>query len=660
MPILGIIASGISGNLSVPGQNWTNGYELPTAESYFSGGYIRFGNGVYITFTQTGVQTSSDLTNWTTYAYTSMPFISNQSQTNNLVFDGTNFVLLGYDASIAPSGGYRWYTSSNGQTWTAQNAINLSGQTGGYVSPYYLGIAYSNGRYLINGGNSTGTGLWYTTNIATTPTFVQVRESGNNISFGYGFNAAGSWLIAGSNGNWYAYSSNTGNTWSYANVQSSGFTMEAVGPAISSSGTAFLPLITGVGVATTAGGSITRYLNPSYWFMAATDGGSNIMMCAWYQNTYAWSSNGGSSWTQATFTESVGNARINFANGNFFVYVSSTTQRVIRIPTSNYNSPTYLNLGSTLRAANSPSFILSSGTQGAVMTTTGTDLIRLAQGGLTGTRTTGVFTNGAVSSCSYLTVGGTPYLVAGATNEGYYYSSDNGVNWTFVNGSSNPGNYIGQMVTNGSVIVTMQQNGNYLRYSNSPSISSVTQSGFVNSNGNSMSVPAVTSTGQIWMYDTSNSVGFTRGYYCTTNAAQAGWTAFTNLPEHQPNTGGWYRPFGLNGRNILVGNSGTRLSYSQGDIQSSTWTNVTVPVTTGYSMIFANGRYMLAARDTSPAMILYSTDLNTWTAAATVPSNYWTNNGTSWPQTGAYNTLTYDGVAFLGIASQPTNIFRSV
>jgi hypothetical protein len=654
MPILGVVASSISGHLTVFGNDWTNGYGLPTMAYPFTGQTEAYGNGVYLTMAEDSIRISSNGTTYTSYPY---PNISNFKNNITLIFNGSVFAYMVYTPAATYL--YNIYTSTNGITWTNQGAPTLSGATGTVeVSPSYYsgGLFWDGSKYGFNGKNNNVYGTWTSSSLMGPYTHASTTLNGNVYSYGPQGNSS-VWLQY-RNGRYIAYSTNQGASWSESPQFGESST---IGGGAGTGGRYFVQWYSGAqayiayasngsGWTNVAVGSASGSDNNS--MNGVTDGGNINIQFPWYGNYYYYSTNNGSSYTKVSTVGigvKFGSASAFYNNGRFFFRQMPATDDSV-----SYNTVVYandlanmqiLNLGSTPKSLINPRFVVSNGTSGAVIGTN-FDSFVLAQGGLTGTRYQNVF-NEEVNGGSILNVGGTTYYFAGGGTN-YWYST-NGSSWTKVT-AGGTGSY-NSCVYNGSVFVSASFYANYIRHGTG--ISAITNSNFVNSNGNAIADLAVDPTNKIWTYLIG--IGTNQFAHCTTNATQGGWTQFTGPTNPD---GYWYCNATVNGTNILAGPGGTKIAWKTGDVTVNSWNIQTVPNHSVREIEYINGLYVMLMAEisgsTATPRLMYSSDLITWTLASSYPASYWTNQGIRANYAGTGNNLTFDGVAAVwGISSHP-------
>ena len=658
MPILGVVASSISGHLTVFGNDWTNGYGLPTSSYPFTGQTEAYGNGVYVTMAEDSIRISSNGTTYTSYPY---PNIANFKNNITLIFNGSVFAYMVYNA--AGTYKYNIYTSSNGITWTNQGEPTLSSPVGTVeVSPSYYsgGLFWDGSKYGFNGKNNNIYGCWTSSSLMGPYSHASTTFGATIYSYGPQGNSS-VWLQY-RNGRALAYSTNQGASWSETTITNGD--SSSIGGGAGTGGRYFIQWYSGSQgyVAYGSGGSgWTNITLPNSGDTSSmngvTDGGNISIQFPWYNNYYHYSTNNGSSYTKVSTTSigvEFGSASAFYNNGRFFFRQMTSPNGPTYNTVVYANNPsvmTKLDLGSTTKSLINPRFVVSNGTSGAVI---GTDFdsFVLAQGGLTGTRYQNVF-DAEVTGGSVLNVGGTKYYFAGGGTN-YWYST-NGSSWSKVT-AGGTGSYV-NCVYNGSVFVSASFYANYIRHGTG--ISAITNSGFVNGNGNAICDLAVDPTNKIWSYLIGLSTN--QFVYCTTNATQGGWTQFTGPTNPD---GYWYCNATVNGTNILAGPGGTKIAWKTGDVTVNSWNIQTVPNHSVREIEYINGLYVMlmaeVSNTTATPLLMYSSDLVTWTLASSYPASYWTNQGTRANYAGTGNNLTFDGVAAVwGISSHP-NILVSI
>jgi hypothetical protein len=659
MPILGVIASGISGHLSVFGNDWTNGYSLPTTNYPFTGQREVYGNGTFVTMAEDSIRISSDGVNYTSYPY---PDIANFKNNMPLIHNGSVFAYMVYTPTATRL--YNIYTSTNGITWTNQGEPSLSGATGTVeVSPSYYsgGLFWDGSKYGFNGKNNNIYGCWTSSSLMGPYSHASTTFGANIYSYGPQGNSS-VWLQY-KNGRSVAYSTNQGASWTESTVTNGD--SSSIGGGAGTSGRYFIQWYSGSTgyIAYASGGSgWTNVALPNSGDTSSmngvTDNGNISIQFPWYGNYYHYSTNNGQSYTKVSTVPlgiEFGSASAFYNNGRFFFRQMTTiggngpTYNTVIYP-GNLNVMQIVNMGSTPQALVSPRFVVSNGTSGAVVGTA-RDSFVLAQGGLTGTRYQNVF-DADVNSGSVLNVGGTTYYFAGGGTN-YWYST-NGSSWSKVT-AGGTGSY-NRCVYNGSVFVSHSFYANYIRHGTG--ISAITNSGFVNGNGHAVCDPAVDPTNKIWTYLIG--VGTNQFVYCTTNATQGGWTQFTGPTNPD---GYWYCNTTVNGTNILAGPGGTKIAWKTGDVTVNNWNIQTVPYHSVREIQYINGLYVMLMAEISGSQatprLMYSPDLVTWTLASNYPASYWTNQGIRANYAGTGSNLTYDGVAAVWAINHHPNILVS-
>lgn len=112
-------------------------------------------------------------TNGTTWSAANVTSVMGQTQTPNIVNDGTTFYAIGSAANTV-------FTSTTGSTWTAHTNASFAGGGDGFfmgVNGIFLNITESVLQYI---SSNPTTGTWITSNVANVDTINSATE-GNNI-----------------------------------------------------------------------------------------------------------------------------------------------------------------------------------------------------------------------------------------------------------------------------------------------------------------------------------------------------------------------------------------------------------------------------------------------------------------------------------------------
>ena len=188
MPMLGIMASQISGHLSVPGTTWTAS-TLPSSAAWYP---AAFGNGTWCVGIDSATGAATSTNNGTTWT----------ARTGNINFNGVAMAYgAGVFAAMAPSG-LSAQTSPDGATWTTRTVP---------TNQNYNSLVYGGGLFVAvpYGGN---TAITSSDAITWTNRTLPTQTTARRTAIAYG---AGTYAITSRDASHFDYSTN-GTTWTAA------------------------------------------------------------------------------------------------------------------------------------------------------------------------------------------------------------------------------------------------------------------------------------------------------------------------------------------------------------------------------------------------------------------------------------------------------------
>jgi len=293
-PMLGIMASAISGNLTPSwGSTFTSRTSLPSSATWYCAAWN--GSRWVVVAQSSPAGTPTTKTAWSSDAITwNAVALGTSARNQNVVWDGTYFVATGNGAEEFYSTDGTSWTLATGAT-TVQNFIHSATNGAGTT----VAVAYTTG----------GNNLKYTTN-GTSWTQITIGSSQRLVSVAYGNST---FVVSlGATGN-SVYTSTNGSSWT---LQSG--VLPATQYFTLVYGTKFIAMPYG----TTTGGYST---NGTSWTSMTVPAGSysnpgysgGIYLAASYGTTNAISSTDGISWTARTLAATLSVTNVNGGNNSF-------------------------------------------------------------------------------------------------------------------------------------------------------------------------------------------------------------------------------------------------------------------------------------------------------------------------------------------------------